>query len=47
MDKRARVIEELKKIIKDLEAGFDGFLYLYDVLFPWEKDKKQEYEDMI
>lgn len=32
IDKRAELIKALHKIIKDLEQGYGGFLYLYDLL---------------
>lgn len=31
-EKRQKLIETLKRIITDLEKGYDGFLYLYDIL---------------
>lgn len=31
-EEREKLIATLKKIIADLEKGYDGFLYLYDVL---------------
>lgn len=31
-EKRKKLIETLKKIITDLENGYDGFLFLYDIL---------------
>lgn len=31
-ERRQVLIEKLKRIVEDLEAGYGGFLYLYDEL---------------
>ena len=35
-EKRTELINFLKRVTKDLENGFDGFLYLYDHFFDFE-----------
>lgn len=38
-EKRQRLISQLTQIIGDLAAGYDGFMYLYPIVFPEEGNK--------
>lgn len=31
-NKRKQLIKELKKVVTDLEEGYDGFMFLYDIV---------------
>lgn len=36
-EKRQKLIDMLRRIIKDLEDGYGGWMYLYDELFIGDK----------
>ena len=43
-EKRIKLIDFLKRVTKDLENGFDGFLYLYDHFFDFEGGRRMNDE---
>lgn len=43
-EKRIKLIDFLKKVTKDLEDGYGGFLYLYDHFFDFEGGRRMNDE---
>lgn len=43
-EKRIKLIDFLKRATKDLENGFDGFLYLYGHFFDFEGGRRMNDE---
>lgn len=38
-EKRIRLINQLKRIIEDLERGYHGWMHLYDIVFWYDDDR--------